>query len=113
MIKFKKVLLVFFFSVLFLNKSFSNNDKNIYQKIDLFSEVLDKINKEYVDEVNQSEVMDAAINGVLQSLDPYSSYMSPEMFNNMQTETSGKFGGLGIEVGMESGVVKVISPIDN
>ena len=113
MIKCKKILFIILFSILFLNKSFSNNDKNIYQKIDLFSEVLDKINKEYVDEVNQSEVMDAAINGVLQSLDPYSSYMSPEMFDNMQTETSGKFGGLGIEVGMESGVVKVISPIDN
>ncbi len=113
MTKCKKILFIIFFSILFLNKSFSNNDKNIYQKIDLFSEVLDKINKEFVDEVNQSEVMDAAINGVLQSLDPYSSYMSPEMFENMQTETSGKFGGLGIEVGMESGVVKVISPIDN
>ena len=113
MIKCKKVLFIILFSILFLNKSFSNNDENIYQKIDLFSEVLDKINKEFVDEVNQSEVMDAAINGVLQSLDPYSSYMSPEMFENMQTETSGKFGGLGIEVGMESGVVKVISPIDN
>ena len=74
---------------------------------------MSKINKEYVDEVNQSDVMDAAINGVLQSLDPYSSYMSPEMLNNMQTETSGEFGGLGIEVGMEHGVVKVISPIDN
>ena len=113
MIKCKKILFIILFSILFLNKSLSNNDENIYQKIDLFSEVLDKINKEYVDEVNQSEVMDAAINGVLQSLDPYSSYMSPEMFENMQTETSGKFGGLGIEVGMESGVVKVISPIDN
>ena len=113
MIKYKKILFIIFFSILFLNKSLSNNDENIYQKIDLFSEVLDKINKEFVDEVNQSEVMDAAINGVLQSLDPYSSYMSPEMFENMQIETSGKFGGLGIEVGMESGVVKVISPIDN
>ena len=113
MIKCKKILFIILFSTLFLNKSFSNNDENIYQKIDLFSEVLDKINKEFVDEVNQSEVMDAAINGVLQSLDPYSSYMSPEIFENMQIETSGKFGGLGIEVGMESGVVKVISPIDN
>ena len=79
----------------------------------MFSEVLDKINNEYVDEVNQSETIDAAINGVLQSLDPYSAYMSPKMFEEMQTETSGKFGGLGIEVGMEAGVVKVISPIDN
>ena len=88
------------------------NDDDIYKKIDLFSEVLDKINKEYVEDINQSEVMDAAINGVLQSLDPYSAYMSPESFQNMQTETSGEFGGLGIEVSMEAGVVKVISPID-
>jgi len=88
------------------------NDDDIYKKIDLFSEVLNKINKEYVEDINQSEVMDAAINGVLQSLDPYSAYMSPESLQNMQTETSGEFGGLGIEVSMEAGVVKVISPID-
>ena len=113
MIKFQKILLILFFSILLLNKSFSKNEEDIYQKIDLFSEVLDKINKEYVDEVNQGKAMDAAINGVLQSLDPYSAYMSPKVFDEMQTETSGKFGGLGIEVGMEAGVVKVISPIDN
>ena len=109
----KKVYLIaslFFF--IFTNPIFSN-ENDIYKKIDLFSEVLDKINKEYVDEVNQSEAMDAAINGVLQSLDPYSAYMSPDSFKNMQTETSGEFGGLGIEVSMEAGVVKVISPIDN
>ena len=91
----------------------SSSEKNIYNKIDLFGEVLEKINKEYVDEINQSESMDSAINGLLQSLDPYSAYMSPEIFNEMQTETSGEFGGLGIEVSMESGVVKVISPIDD
>ena len=109
----KKIYLIaslFFF--LFTNPILSN-ENDIYKKIDLFSEVLDKINKEYVDEVNQSEAMDAAINGVLQSLDPYSAYMSPDSFKNMQTETSGEFGGLGIEVSMEAGVVKVISPIDN
>ena len=89
------------------------SEDDIYKKIDLFSEVLEKINSEYVDEVNQNEMMDSAIDGVLQSLDPYSSYMSPEVLENMQTETSGEFGGLGIEVGMELGVVKVISPIDN
>ena len=88
-------------------------ESNIYEKIDLFGEVLEKINKEYVDEINQAESMDSAINGLLQSLDPYSAYMSPEIFNEMQTETSGEFGGLGIEVGMELGVVKVISPIDD
>ena len=98
----------------FLTLSVVNStENNIYQKIDLFGEVLEKINKEYVDEINQSESMDSAINGLLQSLDPYSAYMSPEIFNEMQTETSGEFGGLGIEVGMESGVVKVISPIDD
>jgi|TARA_B100001540_G_scaffold108081_1_gene97166 carboxyl-terminal processing protease len=91
----------------------SSSENNIYNKIDLFGEVLEKINKEYVDEINQSESMDSAINGLLQSLDPYSAYMSPEIFNEMQTETSGEFGGLGIEVSMESGVVKVISPIDD
>ena len=110
MIKFKKILFIIFINFLLLNKSFAANN-DIYDKIDLFSEVLDKINKEYVDEIDQSKGMDAAINGLLQSLDPYSAYMTPEMFDDMQTETSGKFGGLGIEVGMESGVVKVISPI--
>jgi len=110
--KLDKFIFIFFIFFLYLNKSFAAND-SIYDKIDLFSEVLEKINKEYVDEINQSKAMDSAINGLLQSLDPYSAYMSPEIFNNMQTETSGKFGGLGIEVGMESGVVKVISPIDN
>ena len=107
-----KNLFLFLFIISF-SKGYAANEDDIYKKIDLFSEVLDKINKEYVDDVNQSEAMDAAINGVLQSLDPYSAYMSPESFQNMQTETSGEFGGLGIEVGMEHGVVKVISPIDN
>ena len=98
---------------LFFFQLVNSSEQNIYKKIDLFGEVLEKINKEYVDEINQSESMDSAINGLLQSLDPYSAYMSPEIFNEMQTETSGKFGGLGIEVSMESGVVKVISPIDD
>ena len=113
MIKLQKILIIIFFSILLFYKSFAANENNIYQKIDLFGDVLDKINKEYVEEINQSEAMDAAINGVLQSLDPHSAYMSPEMFENMQTETSGEFGGLGIEVSMEAGVVKVISPIDS
>ncbi len=110
----KIVTSIIFFFVLFLFnfKSSLADDTDIYKKIDLFSEVLEKINKEYVEDVNQSDTMDAAINGVLQSLDPYSSYMSPEMLQEMQTETKGEFGGLGIEVGMEAGVVKVISPID-
>ena len=109
-----RFIIIFFFSFILVGKSFAEVEKDIYKKIDLFSEVLNKIDKEYVDEdINKSDVMDAAINGVLQSLDPYSAYMSPEVFTEMQTETSGEFGGLGIEVGMEHGVVKVISPIDN
>ena len=103
--------------LLFLLFSFANTDvkaKNeLFEKIDLFGEVLENINKEYVDEVDQVEIMDSAINGVLQSLDPYSAYMSPELFKEMQTDTRGEFGGLGIEIGMESGVIKVISPIDD
>jgi carboxyl-terminal processing protease len=105
-------LIIFLTQFLFL-KQINSAEIDIYKKIDLFGEVLEKINKEYVDEINQSESMDSAINGLLQSLDPYSAYMSPEIFQEMQTETSGEFGGLGIEVSMEAGVVKVISPIDD
>ena len=102
------ILILFLFS-----QKVISSENELYEKIDVFGEVLEKINKEYVDEINQSDSMDSAINGLLQSLDPYSGYMSPEIFNEMQTETSGEFGGLGIEVTMESGVVKVISPIDD
>jgi len=108
--------IVFFlttFIILNQNISYAKNSNELYEKIDLFSEVLEKIKKEYVDEIDQSKVMDSAINGVLQSLDPYSAYMSPELFKNMRTETKGEFGGLGIEIGMESGVIKVITPIDD
>ena len=89
----KKIGLNFFVLIFVIISSDAKTQDNIYDKIDLFGEVLDKINKEYVDEVDQSEAMDAAINGVLQSLDPYSAYMTPEMFKNMATETSGEFGG--------------------
>ena len=95
------------------NYVYSKNSNILYEKIDLFSEVLEKIKQEYVNEVDQAEIMDSAINGLLQSLDPYSAYMSPKSFEGMQTDTRGEFGGLGIEIGMESGVVKVISPIDD
>ena len=108
----KKVTLLI---ILFLNLSFANSYSNndLYEKIDLFGEVLEKIKEDFVDDVNESKMMDSAINGVLQSLDPYSAYMSPELFKEMQTDTRGEFGGLGIEIGMESGLVKVIAPIDD
>ena len=108
----KKIFLILVLFFHFSNTSvFSKN--NLYEKIDLFGEVLENIQKDYVDDVDQSDMMDSAINGVLQSLDPYSAYMSPELFKEMQTDTKGEFGGLGIEIGMESGVVKVIAPIDD
>ena len=106
----KKIILLVIFFNLIIADGFSKN--NLYEKIDLFGEVLENIKKEYVDDVDQTEMMDSAINGVLQSLDPYSAYMTPELFKEMQTDTSGKFGGLGIEISMEAGVVKVISPIE-
>ena len=115
----KKNFLKYFiaiFAAIFFNlfsSAYSQNMNELYKKIDLFSEVLDKVQEEYVEEIDQSEVMDSAINGVLQSLDPYSAYMNPEVFKEMQTDTAGEFGGLGIEVSMEAGVVKVISPIDD
>ena len=108
----KKIIFLSILIFTFISNSvLSKND--LYEKIDLFGEVLENIKKDYVDDVNQAEIMDSAINGVLQSLDPYSAYMSPELFREMQTDTSGEFGGLGIEIGMEAGVVKVISPIDD
>ena len=108
----KKIIII---SILFFNLiiSFSYAKNDLYEKIDLFGEVIENIKEDYVDDVDQSEMMDSAINGVLQSLDPYSAYMSPELFKEMQTDTKGEFGGLGIEIGMEAGVVKVISPIDD
>ncbi len=110
MIKIIKIVSVLIF---FTTSLYGNTDEKLYKKIDLFGEVLDKIKKEYVDDVDQSEMLDSAINGALQSLDPYSSYMGPELFKEIETDTKGEFGGLGIEVGMEAGVIKVISPIDD
>ncbi len=107
----KIILIIFLISNFYFNYIQAKED--LYKKIDLFGEVLENIKKDYVDDVDQSKMMDSAINGVLQSLDPYSAYMSPELFKEMQTDTRGEFGGLGIEIGMESGVVKVISPIDD
>ncbi len=107
----KKTLYIFLLLFFITEGLLANANEKLYNKIDLFGEVLEKVKDEYVDEIDQSDVMDSAINGVLQSLDPYSAYMSPELFKSMQTESKGEFGGLGIEIGMEAGVVKVIAPI--
>ena len=108
---FGKIVLVSFI-IIFSPNAYSNPSDKLYEKLDLFSDVLNTLKKEYVDEVEQSEVIDAAINGMLQSLDPYSGYMSPESFRNMNDDTRGEFGGLGIEITMEGGLVKVITPIE-
>ena len=111
--KFNIIFKIIFLLALSYQNTYSQTSEDLYRKIDLFTEVLERIQKEYVEEIDRVEIIDSAISGVLQSLDPYSAYMSPEIFKESQIETEGKFGGLGIEVGMESGVVKVISPIDD
>jgi len=111
--KLKYIFIIITISLNIFNKVHAQNLDELYEKIDLFSEVLEKIQSDYVEDINQAEIMDSAINGVLQSLDPYSAYMNPEIFEDSRTETSGEFGGLGIEVTMEAGVVKVITPIDD
>ena len=108
-----KKIILFIFILFNSTITYGSSNNDLFEKIDIFGEVLEKIKTDYVDDVNQSKIIDSAINGVLQSLDPYSAYMSPEIFKEMQTDTRGEFGGLGIEIGMEAGVVKVISPIDD
>jgi carboxyl-terminal processing protease len=84
-----------------------------YRQLNLFGDVFERVRADYVEEVTDSQLIEAAINGMLSSLDPHSSYLNPESFEEMQVQTKGEFGGLGIEVTMENGVVKVVSPIDD
>jgi carboxyl-terminal processing protease len=83
-----------------------------YRQLNLFGDVFAKIREDYVEEVDEAELIEAAINGMLSSLDPHSSYLSPKSYSGMKIQTRGKFGGLGIEVTMESGIIKVVAPID-
>ncbi len=85
----------------------------VYKQLDLFGDVFDRVRSDYVEKPDEEKLIEAAINGMLQSLDPHSSYLNPKNFRNMQVQTRGEFGGLGIEVTMENGVVKVVSPIDD
>ena len=91
----------------------SANNQDLYKKLDVFGDVFDIIKSNYVEDIDDEKVIEYAINGMLQSLDPFSSYMDSEIYTDMQEETKGEFGGLGIEVTMENGYVKVISPIDD
>lgn len=90
----------------------SSHEKT-FEQLDLFADVLARVRNDYVVQVDNTDLIDDAINGMLQSLDPHSSYVSPDQFDDLQISTSGEYGGLGMEVTMEDGVVKVVSPIDD
>src|SRR5271170_87621 len=89
------------------------NSAETYKQLNLFGEVFERVRAEYVDEVSDDTLVESAINGMLTSLDPHSNYLNTKNFNDMKVQTRGEFGGLGIEVSMESGLVKVVSPIDD
>ena len=110
--KFLFAILVFSISLFSFNLISASN-QNLYKKLDIFGDVFEIIKNNYVEEIDDEKVIEYAINGMLQSLDPHSGYMDTEIFTEMQEETKGEFGGLGIEVTMENGYVKVISPIDD
>jgi len=95
------------------SQSASAANSEIYRQLDLFGEVLERVRSDYVEKPDDSKLIEAAINGMLTALDPHSAYLNPKHFRDMQVQTRGEFGGLGIEVTMENGVVKVVSPIED
>ena len=108
-LKFALIILVF----TFVGKNISAKNKDTYELLDLFGKVFDRVRSDYVEEVTEKELIEKAIDGMLTGLDPHSGYMNEETWEDMQFETKGKFGGLGIEITMEEGFVKVVSPIDD
>jgi len=105
--------LVFNICLIKQNLARAENRQETYKQLNLFGDVFQRVQEQYVEEVTDKKLIEAAISGMLQSLDPHSSYLNPESFKDMQVKTKGKFGGLGIEITMEDGVVKVVSPIDD
>ena len=101
-------------SVFNVSRTYSATSQNseIYKQLDLFGDVLERVRNDYVEKPDDAALIDSAINGMLASLDPHSSFMNAKSFRDMQVQTRGEFGGLGIEVTMENGVIKVVSPID-
>ena len=93
--------------------STAQDARNTYEYLDLFGDIFERVRGGYVEEVDEQQLIESAINGMLASLDPHSSYLPPENFDDMRVQTRGEFGGLGIEVTMESGFVKVVAPIDD
>ena len=116
-LNFKKLTMLFVAIATLHSLSFKaiaeDKKDNVYQQLNLFGEVYERVRREYVEEVSDKELIEAAIEGMLQSLDPHSSFMNEDTFKDMQVQTKGEFGGLGIEVSMEDGFVKVVSPIDD
>ncbi len=107
-----KILLVLKFNLISLGNQVFANQQDVYKQLNLFGEVYERVRSEYVEQIKDKDLIEAAINGMLQSLDPHSSYLNAESFEEMKVQTKGEFGGLGIEVTMENGLVKVVSPID-
>ena len=116
-LNFKNHIIFFAFAIFISSFSFKvyadDDNTNVYQQLNMFGEVYERVRREYVEEVSDKELIEAAIEGMLQSLDPHSSFMNEDTFKDMQVQTKGEFGGLGIEVSMEDGFVKVVSPIDD
>ncbi len=108
----KTVINLIFIYMICIPKTYAD-DNDVYKQLNLFGEVYERVRSEYVEKVSDKELIEAAINGMLQSLDPHSSYLNAESFTEMKIQTKGEFGGLGIEVTMENGLVKVVSPIDD
>ena len=117
--RFLHILLIFSFiaaggiGISLLTSARADKNDNVYQQLGLFGDIFQRVRESYVDEVDDTELIEAAIKGMLTSLDPHSSYLSADNFNAMKVQTQGRFGGLGIEITMENGMVKVVSPIDD
>ena len=109
---FKVILFLISFSIVALSNTSNANQQDVYKQLNLFGEVYERVRSEYVEQIKDKDLIEAAINGMLQSLDPHSSYLNADSFEEMKVQTKGEFGGLGIEVTMENGLVKVVSPID-
>ena len=108
------MLKIFFILVLIFNANISFSDtKETYKQLSIFNEVYNRVKNQYVEEVTDKELIEKALNGMLQALDPHSSFMSEEIYKEMQMDTSGSFGGLGIEITTDKGFIKVVSPIDD
>ena len=111
----KTILFIFFIYAIIPLKTINadTNRQETYKQLNLFGDVFQRVQEQYVEEVTDKKLIESAISGMLQSLDPHSSYLSADSYKDMQVKTKGKFGGLGIEITMEDGVVKVVSPIDD